>query len=259
MTELLYRDKKDKKVLEKYKDLVFATAEFMADFATFDKEKNRYNLGKGVIPAQEVFPAKDTYNPTYEVAYWDWALKVAQQWKERLGEPRNKKWDDVITKLAPLPVQDGVYLSTESAKDSFTFPKWMTDHPSVLGALGMVPESPKLDKKIMKNTLDIVWERWNWAHTWGWDFPMTAMNAARLGLPNKALDALFMDIQTNTYLKNGHNYQDERLRIYLPGNGGTLTAVAMMLEGWDSSTGQFPGFPKDGSWKIKAEGFKKMP
>ncbi|PZU04083.1 MAG: hypothetical protein DI622_20150, partial [Chryseobacterium sp.] len=259
MTELLYRHNKDKKVLEKYKDLVFATAEFMADFATYDKEKNRYNLGKGVIPAQEVFPAKDTYNPTYEVAYWDWALKVAQQWKERLGESRDKKWDDVISKLAPLPVQDGVYLSTESAKDSFTFPKWMTDHPAVLGALGMVPESPKLDKKIMKNTLDIVWERWNWGHTWGWDFPMTAMTAARLGLPNKALDALFMNIQTNTYLKNGHNFQDGRLRIYLPGNGGVLTTVAMMLEGWDNSTGEFPGFPKDGSWKIKAEGFEKMP
>jgi len=259
MTELLYRSNKDKKVLEKYKDLIFATADFMADFATYDKEKNRYNLGKGVIPAQEVFPAKDTYNPTYEVAYWDWALKTAQEWKERLGQLRDKKWDDVISKLAPLPVQNGVYLSTESAKDSFTFPKWMTDHPAVLGALGMVPESPKLDKKIMKNTLDIVWERWNWEHTWGWDFPMTAMNAARLGLPNKALDALFMKIQTNTYLKNGHNFQDGRLRIYLPGNGGTLAAVAMMLEGWDSSTGQFPGFPKDGTWKIKAEGFKKMP
>jgi hypothetical protein len=259
MTELLYRDKQDKKVLEKYKDLIFATADFMADFATYDKEKNRYNLGKGVIPAQEVFPAKDTYNPTYEVAYWDWALRTAQQWKERLGQPRDKKWDDVISKLAPLPVQDGVYLSTESAKDSFTFPKWMTDHPAVLGALGMVPESPKLDKKIMKNTLDIVWERWNWEHTWGWDFPMTAMNAARLGLPNKALDALFMNIQTNTYLKNGHNYQDGRLRIYLPGNGGVLTTVAMMLAGWDNSKGEFPGFPKDGSWKIKAEGFKKMP
>ncbi|MCD0477932.1 hypothetical protein LPB90_05660 [Chryseobacterium sp. LC2016-29] len=259
MTELLYRHNHDKKVLEKYKKLVFETAEFMADYATFDKEKNRYNLGKGVIPAQEVFPAKDTFNPTYEVAYWDWALKVAQQWKERLGESRDKKWDDVISKLAPLPVQDGVYLSTESTKDSFTFPKWMTDHPAVLGALGMVPESPKLDKKIMKNTLDIVWERWNWSHTWGWDFPMTAMNAARLGLPNKALDALFMDIQTNTYLKNGHNFQDKRLRIYLPGNGGVLTTVAMMLEGWDNSTGEFPGFPKDGTWKIKAEGFKKMP
>ena len=259
MTELAYRDQKDRKVLEKYKDLVFATAEFMADYAYYDQEKDRYNLGLGVIPAQEVFRAVETRNPTYEVAYWDWALRVAQEWKERLGEPRVEGWDEVINKLAALPVQDDVYLATETATDSYTFPKWMTDHPAVLGALGMVPESPKLDKSVMKNTLDTVWKKWSWERTWGWDFPMTAMNAARLNLPEKALDALFMDIQTNTYLKNGHNYQDGRLRIYLPGNGGTLTAVAMMLEGWDASTEDLPGFPKDGSWKIKKEGFKKMP
>ncbi|MFD1768638.1 hypothetical protein [Sphingobacterium suaedae] len=259
MTELAYRHANDKKVLEKYKDLVFATAEFMADYAYYDKAKDRYNLGLGVIPAQEVFKAAETRNPTYEVAYWDWALRIAQTWKERLGEPRDAKWDEVIQKLAPLPVQGNVYLATETATDSYTFPKWMTDHPAVLGALGMVPESPKLDKEVMKNTLDTVWEKWSWADTWGWDFPMTAMNAARLQLPEKALDALFMDIQTNTYLKNGHNYQDGRLRIYLPGNGGVLTAVAMMLEGWDASEGDCPGFPKDGSWKIKKEGFKKMP
>ena len=259
MAELLYRNGKDKKVLDKYKELVFATAEFMADFAFYDKEQDRYNLGKGVIPAQEVFKAAETMNPTYELAYWDWALRTAQQWKERLGEPRVSKWDDVIHKLAPLPVQGNVYLATESATDSYTFAKWMTDHPSVLGALGMVPGSPKLDPGIMKNTLDTVWAKWSWKDTWGWDFPMTAMTAARLRLPGKALDALFMNIRTNTYLKNGHNYQDNRLRIYLPGNGGVLTAVAMMLEGWDGSGTDAPGFPHDGTWKIKKEGFKKMP
>lgn len=259
MSELAYRDHKDKSVLAKYKDIVFATAEFMADYAYYDKEKDRYNLGLGVIPAQEVFPAAKTRNPTYELAYWDWALRTAQSWKERLGEPRVATWDSVINKLAELPVQDDVYLATETATDSYTFPKWMTDHPSVLGALGMVPESPKLDKVIMKNTLETVWEKWSWGNTWGWDFPMTAMNAARLNMPERALDALFMDIQTNTYLKNGHNYQDGRLRLYLPGNGGLLTAVAMMLEGWDTSSGDLPGFPKDGTWKIKKEGFSKMP
>jgi len=259
LAELAYRDKQDKTVIDKYKDLVFATADFMASFPTYDKEKNRYNLGKGVIPAQEVFKAAETFNPTYEVAYWDWALRVAQEWRKRAGLEPNKKWAQVIEKLAALPVQGNVYLATESATDSYTNPKWRTDHPAVLGALGMVPESPKLNKEIMKNTLDTVWKTWSWEKTWGWDFPMTAMNAARLGLPAKALDALFMNIQTNTYLKNGHNYQDGRLRIYLPGNGGVLAAVAMMAGGWDGSQGDLPGFPKDGSWKIKAEGFKLMP
>jgi len=259
LAELAYRDRQDPKIIEKYKDIVFATADFMASFPTYDKTHDRYNLGKGLIPAQEVFKADETYNPTYELAYWDWALRTAQQWRKRAGLPVNKKWEEVIQKLAALPVQGEVYLATESAKDSYTYPRWKTDHPVVLGALGMVPESPKLDKEVMKNTLDTVWSTWSWKDTWGWDFPMTAMTAARLGLSQKALDALFMKVQKNTYLKNGHNYQDQRLRIYLPGNGGLLTAIAMMAGGWDGSQGLAPGFPKDGTWKVKAEGFKPMP
>ncbi|WP_374166628.1 hypothetical protein [Arcticibacter sp. MXS-1] len=259
MAELAYRNKEDRAVLEKYKDLVFATADFMASFPTYDKEKDRYNLGKGLIPAQEVFKAEQTFNPTYEVAYWDWALRVAQKWRERLGMERNQEWDKVLNKLAPLPQLNGVYLATESAPDSYTTERWRTDHPAVLGALGMVPASSKLDKATMQRTFDTVWKTWVWDHTWGWDFPMTAMTAARLGNPSRALDALFMKVQTNTYLKNGHNYQDGRLRIYLPGNGGVLTAVAMMAGGWDGSTGANPGFPKNGKWKVRSEGFKKMP
>lgn len=259
MAELAYRDKKDKAVLEKYKDIVFQTAEFMASFAVWDSVKQRYNLGKGLIPAQEVFKAVDTFNPTYELAYWDWALRIAQKWHERLGQPRNADWDRVINKLAPLPKRNNVYLSTENTPDSFTNEEWLRDHPSVLGALGMVPASPKLDKATMQRTFDTVWKVWLWDDTWGWDFPMTAMTAARLGNPEKAIDALFMKIKTNTYLKNGHNYQDGRLRIYLPGNGGTLAAVAMMAGGWDGSVGPNPGFPKNGKWKVRSEGFKKMP
>ena len=259
LAELAYRHQEDPAVIANYKDLVFATAAFMADFVTYDEEKDRYNLGKGLIPAQEVFPAAETFNPTYELAYWDWALRIAQEWRERAGLSRNAEWDEVISKLAPLPQQGGVYLATESAPDSYTNERWRKDHPVVLGALGMVPESPKLDRRVMAATLQKVWDTWFWDHTWGWDFPMTAMNAARLSRPEKALDALFMDVQTNTYLKNGHNYQDDRLRIYLPGNGGLLATVAMMAGGWDGSEGELPGFPKDGSWTVKAEGFKRMP
>lgn len=257
-TELEYRAHPDKKVLEKYKDLVFSTADFMASFAHYDAETKRYVLGPGLIPAQERFKAETTFNPTYELAYWEWALKTAQQWRIRLGMARNKKWDDVIARLSPLPKQDGVYLATESATDSYTNPEYKTDHPSVFGTFGMLPETSLLDKEVMKKTFNLVWDTWTWSDTWGWDFPMTAMTAARLNMPEKAVDGLMMNIRTNTYLVNGHNYQDDRLRIYLPGNGGLLAAVAMMCAGWDGNKIDNPGFPKDGSWKVRWEGFKKM-
>ena len=256
--ELLYRESPTPATLEKYKERVFATADFMASFAHYDAEKKRYILGPGVIPAQERFKAMQTFNPTYELAYWDWALNTALAWKKRLNEPAPKEWQDVLAKLSPLPVADNVYLATESASDSYTNPEFKTDHPSVLGTFGMLPETTLLDKEIMKNTFNLVWNIWSWDKTWGWDFPMTAMAAARLQMPEKAIDALLMNIVTNTYLKNGHNYQSERLTLYLPGNGGILTAVAMMCAGWDGTTEKNPGFPKDGTWKVKSEGLKKM-
>ncbi|MCX2678587.1 hypothetical protein OOZ15_01405 [Galbibacter sp. EGI 63066] len=256
--ELMYRETPTSETLEKYKELVYATADFMASFAHYNEAENRYELGYGVIPAQERFKAMQTRNPTYELAYWNWALTTAIKWKKRLGETPNQNWEKVIEKLSKLPVQNNVYLATESATDSYTNPEFKTDHPSVLGTFGMLPETSMLDKTIMENTFNLIWDTWSWDDTWGWDFPMTAMTAARLGMPNKAIDALFMDVQTNTYLKNGHNYQEGRLPVYLPGNGGLLTAVAMMCAGWDGSTDKNPGFPKDGKWKVKWENLDKM-
>ena len=254
--ELLYRKNPSPATLKKYKDLVFATADFMADYASWNPLTKKYQLGKGLIPAQERFKPEETFNPSYELAYWDWALKTAQDWRVRSGMKRNASWDSVIQYLSPLPVQDQVYLSTESAKDSYTNPVFMTDHPSVLGTFGMLPNKGMLDTTVMRNTFNLVWNKWDWKDTWGWDFPMTAMTATRLAMPEKAIEALLMPIKTNTYLINGHNYQDNRLRLYLPGNGGLLTAIAIMCAGYDGNKFKNPGFPKDGNWDVRWEGLQ---
>ncbi|MBZ4192189.1 hypothetical protein K7B07_24975 [Niabella sp. 3A5MI-3] len=257
--ELCYRAHPDDATLNKYKELVFATAAFMASFPFYDNQQARFILGKGVIAAQERFKAEDTFNPTYELAYWRWGLQTAQRWRERLKLPREKKWDEVLSRLSAFPVQNGKYLFTESAADSYSNPEYKTDHPSVLGALGMLPKTPGLDETIMTNTFNWIWNNWSWKDTWGWDFPMTAMTATRLGMPDKAVDALLMNIPTNTYLPNGHNYQDGRLTIYLPGNGGLLAAIALMCAGYDQSNVTLPGIPHNGKWNVKWEGLKKMP
>lgn len=112
----------------------------------------------------------------------------------------------------------------------------------------------------MKATLDWVMDNWNWPTTWGWDYGMIAMTAARLGDPETALKALLIDTQKNTWLPNGHNFQTpDRLRIYLPGNGALLTAIAMMCAGWDGCTEPLnPGFPHDGTWNVRWQGLQRM-
>lgn len=258
MADLAYRSNPSTEVINKYKDLVFATADFMASFADYDAEKDRYVL-KGVIPAQETLRASETTNPPFELSYWHYALQVAQKWREKAGLSPNMEWQQVIDKLSRLASKDGLYLAAETAPETYQDVRFTSDHMAVLGAFGVLPKCNLFDAEIMKNTFNWIWENWNWDKTWGWDFPMTAMSAARLGMPEKAVDALLIDKKTNTYLANGHNYQDDRLRLYLPGNGGLLTAVSMMCTGWDGCKEKNPGFPNNGNWDVKWEGLQRMP
>ncbi len=259
MAELCYRAHPDLATLERYREIVFETAEFMASYATWDKEKQCYVLGPVLQCAQEIFPKNRTLDPTFELTYWRWGLERAQQWRERLGLPRDPNWDDVLQKLAPLPVAGGKYLFTETTPDSYTNPRWNADHPAVLNALSFVP-GPGVDRPTMARTLDWIWKNWNWPDTWGWDYPSIAMTAARLDEPERAIDALLLDTPKNHYGLNGQVYQRPGLSIYLPANGGLLYAVALMAAGWDGAPRRnAPGFPENGQWTVKWEDLRRAP
>ena len=258
LAELLYRANPTPALLQKYARLVDETAEFMGDFADYDKQNDRYIL-RGCIAAQETLPAATTINPPFELSQWHCALQIAQTWRERLGKERNAHWDDVIQKISPLASKDSLYLAAETEPDTYKNEKMYSDHPAVMGAIGLFPyNSRQIDFAKMKKTEQWIWKNWKWETSWGWDYPMMAMGAARMGEPENAVGALLMKQQKNTYLVSGHNYQDGRLRLYLPGNGGYLMAVAMMCAGWDGSVHPNPGFPQDGNWDVKWEGLKPL-
>jgi len=249
--ELCYQTRKDRKTLERYREIVFESAEFMASYAHYEQQRERYVLGPPVIPAQENHPARETWNPTFELAYWAQGLRTAQRWRERLGLKRKAEWDRVLARLSPLPVQGGVYLAHENCPQTFTERNY--DHPSMLAALGMLP-GDGVDRATMRNTLNKVIKEWHWETTWGWDYPLVAMTAARLGSPELAVNSLLMKTEKNRYLPNGHNWQRQNLPCYLPGNGGLLYAMAMMAAGWcDAPPTHAPGFPEDGSWTVRWE------
>ncbi|MHC4623837.1 MAG: glycoside hydrolase family 65 [Planctomycetota bacterium] len=256
--ELCYRARPDTRTLDKYRDIVFESAEFMASFAAWDDTRRRYVLGPPVVPASENYlnEKERGCNPSYALAYWHFGLNLAQNWRERLGLPRNSKWQHVIENLSPLPVNDGLYVELESVPDSF---EHRTGHPSFVAPLGILP-GDTADRETMRRTLKKTMQNWDWSTTWGWDFPMLAMTAARLGEGELAIEALMKDARGNRWLPNGHCYQFEDLPAYLPANGGLLAAVAMMAAGWDGQTDKnAPGFPADGNWTIRCEGLAPMP
>jgi hypothetical protein len=123
----------------------------------------------------------------------------------------------------------------------------------MLGALGFLP-GDNVDRETMRRTLHKTLKEWKWNETWGWDYPLTALTAARLHEPKLAVDALLMITEKNRYLRNGHNWQRENLPCYLPANGGLLYAIAMMAGGWkDGPRTHAPGFPTDRSWMVRWE------
>ncbi|MFJ8021476.1 hypothetical protein [Streptomyces sp. NPDC096311] len=248
-------------LVTRFAELVEETARFMVSFV--EERSGTYHLPAPVMPAQEFYDAKTTEDPTFELAYWWWGLEIAQSWRERLGLERDKKWQHVQDNLA-TPHQDpdrGTY--TAIATEPYLR---RDDHPSMLCALGVVPAGPLVDAGVMEATLLDVLADWEWESAWGWDFPVLAMTATRVGRPDLAVDALLMDTAKNTYSAVGHNPQlGSALPLYNPANGGLLAAVSLMAAGWDATgTGNpdsrdLPGFPHDGSWQVRHEGFTLWP
>lgn len=275
LAELLHRNSPGKETLERYRELVFETADGLASMVHFDEEKQLYVLGPPLWIAQEIHDQATSQNPCFELAYWRWALATAQTWRERLDLPRDEKWDHVIQHLSPLPQKDGKYVALGSHPDTWDNIDSRHDHPSMLAPLGVLPGGSMVDRETMNRTLDAVLAEWDWeTKIWGWDYPMIAMTATRLGRPGDAIEILLRDGPNNRYLPTGHCPQrgDEALprnappgarkreiATYLPANGSFLSAVALMIAGWDDCETEHPGIPEDGGWKVRAEGLKPLP
>ena len=82
---------------------------------------------------------RQTINPIFELGYFRYGLRTALAWADRLGLPekRVKQWKEVLEKMAPLPVEDDVYVTYEGIPDMWT--KYTFEHPALTGVFGMLP------------------------------------------------------------------------------------------------------------------------
>jgi hypothetical protein len=250
--ELEYRLRPGRATLEKWAGLIQGTAEHMADVPVRDERTGLFSLDS-VMPPSELGITRDT---VFDLAYWRWGLDMAQVWRERMGLPREPRWDEVRRGLAPLPEAGGVYVHSAEWADTYEKRNW--EHPDPVGVLGMLPPVDGVDPETARRTAKRVWKTWQWDRTWGWDCPWMAMAAARTGQPEIAVEALLRESKRNRFDVRGANLGGPA--PYLPGNGGLLYAVALMAAGWDGAPErEAPGFPADGSWVVRWEGLKRAP
>jgi len=275
LAELLHRASPTPATLERYGALVQESAEALASMLWLDPARDRYVLGHPLWIAQEIYDQATSQNPGFELAYWRWSLQLAQTWRERRGLPREPRWDDIVRRLSHLPKKDGKYVALESHPDTWDNLASRHDHPSMLMSLGVLPATDFVDRATMDRTLDAVLRDWDWEEKiWGWDYPMIAMNAARLGRPRDAVEILLREGPNNRYTAAGHCPQRPASRVkrdpgpgqprydlatYLPANGAFLSAAALLLGGWDGASGEHPGLPADGTWTVRTEGWKTLP
>ena len=246
--------------------LIKETADYLADYAV-KNEEGYYELLAPIIPVQECYPPETVRNPVFEVEYWVFGLKLAIAWAEKLygpgkglkeGEPGAEKWREVSEHMSRCPVdENGLYQAHANCTE--TYGKYAVDHPSFLMAFGLL-DTGRIDPAAMERSLRKALETYDEGSLWGWDFAVMAMTAVRLGKPSLALDLLLKDTMKNCYEKSGNNRQVSRddLPLYLPGNGSLLLAAAMMCAGYDGCRKDTPGFPDDGSWKVRYEGIRPL-
>lgn len=265
--ELHYRAFPNASTLHQWDDIITATADFMASFAFLNTTTGVYDLGPPLYPVSETGNPNATINPAFELAYWKFGLDTAIRWKQRLnnigvngtthanltaGVP--KAWFDVRDKLAPLPVENGTFTVYEGVPNMWTDPATTTDHPALAGIYGWLPPSTSgplpLNLTVVKNTADKIREHWDLKASYGWDFPLLAMNSLRLGDVKQAL-AYLLD-PSFAFDDAGYPVGGSRVPTpYMPSSGALLQAVAMLAGGWDGSPGSH--FPKE--WNATVEGF----
>ena len=247
--ELDYRAHPIKKILYKWKNVIHATADFMVSYVSWNKASASYDLKPPMHIMSENTKATETINPSFELSYWGYGLSLAIRWWDRLGIEPQERWSHVCQHLSPKPVSEGVYIMHQGIEDMWNKYNW--EHPALVGMFGWLP-GHDLDATTMLATSERVWKSWRLDKCWGWDFGMLAMNAARVGHYEKAIEFL---LDKNLVLDDVGLVQGTKQvpSPYFPGNGSFLYAIAFMAAGWDGApSGNAPGFPSQG-WDVQWE------
>jgi hypothetical protein len=290
LAELARRAGNSRTALARYGDLVEQTGALLAAWPQRDASDGRFHLGPPIIPVQENHPPLTTRDPGFELAFFHWGLETAQQWRTLRGLPRREEWDMVLSTLADPPLEGDLLAPVASAPDFWARAKHPDcsrhavaeacqnrDHPSFLLSYGLI-RSDRVSAAAARSSLQAVKDHWDLRQTWGWDYPVLAMTATRLGDPEAAIDWLFADYRNNrwgitgmtprvhldahaadlfarspgTAGEDGPGYR-RAAETYFPSNGSLLLAVALMAQA-DQGRPLFPS-----GWRVRAEGFVPLP
>jgi hypothetical protein len=233
--------------LERWRRILEESAAFMVSFAKWNNETRVYDLAPTPVIFRDGSRPPETKNPTLELAYWRFGLRVAIKWYERQRLPVPEKLQHTFDHLAPYAVEHDSYISHGGSRPG---PGLGAINPAVAGIFGMLPSDDRLNMTLFRNTVANVYRTWNASASAGWELPLLAMTAARMGDADRAVGLL---------LSGGFRSDDSGLPVgdsrapspRLSSSGGLLMVVAMLASGWS----EIPGKHWPRGWSCAAEGF----
>jgi hypothetical protein len=268
--ELAYRQRPGTAVLSQFNATVHDTADFMADFILHGpiERSGCRSLGPPVFTAEiesnEGHPATDTSNPTFSLAYWKYGLDLAITWRARLKLAPELYWQAAHDALCPVrprhyaPAKSEVYFPYSNSS-TFAPSKYATQLFAAVFAPVALSNRTVLRATLVQAVKEL--KVLEGGLPWCCNYPMYAIAAARLGMPELAASLILLpnsSMHDSTYRANGQCRMGNFLPVYTSANGALLAAVAMLMGGWDGDGGgRLPGLPRDGSWDVEAEGFAK--
>ncbi|KAF3015850.1 hypothetical protein E8E14_006613 [Neopestalotiopsis sp. 37M] len=228
LATLAYQAAPNQSTLERWDEVLTATADYMASYAWYNASSGYYDLGPPAYGVTENTPPTESLNLAYEIAYWRYGLDVARGWKEKLGQEIPVAWTTVAESLAPPPQVDGLYTVYEGLNSSWWNDTSLNGDPrSLIMLQGILPDTPAVDPEVALRTADKVWEVWGDASIRGWGRPVLAINSARIGNPERAI----YHLTAYDYWK----FDDAGFAVrggdggtpppFMPGNAGFLYAV----------------------------------
>lgn len=115
--EMQYRQKPAPETLEKWKDVVLNTADYMADYLFYDKKTKQYVLGPPVVVVSENTDPLQTINPIFELGYFRYGLRTALEWADRLGlsEKERRNGRKYFRSWLPFPLPTASILPTRAS------------------------------------------------------------------------------------------------------------------------------------------------
>lgn len=125
---------------------------------------------------------------------------------------------------------------------------------ALLGFMPWISNATVFNINTFENTYEAIQATWNFTASYGWDFPMLAAAAYRLGKPDDAFAFL---------LDPDFEFDDVGMPVggsqvptpYMPGSGSLLMTVANMVHGWIDDAGSDDGPRLPDGWEIQYDGF----